>query len=197
MRFQSGSVPDLGWFSPSVVPSLLTHVEVLASWVFWASPTNKPVRQAACPSSCICMGMDQCHSQSHDQPVPPLPPPSAKVPWGTGDCTWTLLFLHIVSHQHERGWAPDPQATTSGGIMSCSGEGENFLIGRHMGLSQWQMDPKALSLLHCLSDLYAHPQVCLPLDAEGWWGGQREGQETTKPVKKGKPSWSWGTLFEC
>lgn len=62
-------VLDLGWFSPGVVPSLFTHVEMLTSWVFWVSPTNKLVRQAAWPSSCICTGMDQCQAS----PTPSSP----------------------------------------------------------------------------------------------------------------------------
>lgn len=134
--------------------------------------TSRLGRQPAPPAA---SAQDGSMPPSEQWPVSPQPAsPSAEVLWEAGGCTWTLPFYHVVSHQHERGWAVAPQATTSEGIMSCSGVAESFLIRRRMGLSQWQMGPKAPSPLHCPSDLDSHPQVCLSLDTDlGWQDGQR------------------------
>lgn len=101
---------------------------------------------------------------------------SCEVPWEAGSCTWMPLFHQVISHQHVRGWAVAPQATISGGIMSCFRGGKSFLINRHMRLSQWQMDPKAPSPLHCPSDLDSPLlQVFLSLETDlGWQGSLRE-----------------------
>lgn len=136
-------------------------------------------------------------TQSHDQPAHPALP-SAKVPWGTGDCTWTLLFLHIVSHQHERGLGSRSSGNNIRRNNEPSGEGENFLIGRHMGLSQWQMDPKAPFPYYTASVTSTPPPgLSGLLDVEGWWVVREKGRRPLNQLKKGKPSWSWGTLFEC
>lgn len=59
--------------------------------------------------------------------------------------------------------------------------GESFVIKRHMGLSEWQMDPKTPSPLHHPTDLHSAPfsrSLC-PFDTDLWW---QEGAEEKQKI---------------
>lgn len=130
-----------------------------SEWVLLTSwPGSQLAPPATWPRGWINVALKTMTSQSH----PCLPPQRLRALGSWGLPLDAAVPRRSHSPAGER-LGSAPQARTSGGIMSCSGGGNSFLIRRHMGLSQRQMGPKAPSPEYCPDDLNSHPGSVYPL----------------------------------